>query len=42
VEIDWPDAKSLDRSVVRGIRSLEDDVEQTGAARDATVYTMSA
>jgi YD repeat-containing protein len=38
VEIDSPDAKSLDRSVVRGIHALEDDVEQTGAARHATVY----
>jgi len=41
VEIDWPDAAGLDRSVVTGIRALEDDVAQTGAARHATVYTIS-
>jgi YD repeat-containing protein len=39
IEIDWPDASSLDRSVVTGIRALEDDVAQTGPARTATVYT---
>ena len=39
IEIDSPDAKSLDRSVVTGIRALEDDVAQVGPARTATVYT---
>ena len=38
VEIDWPDAAGLDRSVVTGIRSLEDDVPQTGSSRSATLY----
>ena len=38
VEIDWPDAAALDRTVVTGIRSLEDDVPQTGTSRSATLY----
>jgi YD repeat-containing protein len=38
VEIDWPDASSLDRSVVTNIRKLEDDAPQTGSAREATMY----
>ena len=32
VEINWPDVTTLDRSIVRGIRKLDDDVPQTGAA----------
>ena len=39
VEIDWPDANDLDRSVVTEIRSLEEDVRQVGEAAIATVYT---
>ena len=38
VEIDWPDASTLDRSVVTGIRRLDDDVAQTGEALHATLY----
>ena len=38
VEIDWPDAASLDRSVVTDIVALDEDLPQTGAARDATLY----
>ncbi len=38
VEIDWPDVTTLDRSVVTGIRKLDDDVPQTGDALDATLY----
>jgi catechol 2,3-dioxygenase-like lactoylglutathione lyase family enzyme len=39
VEIDWPDATVLDRSVVTEISKLEDDVEQTGESARATLYT---
>jgi lactoylglutathione lyase len=38
LEIDWPDAAGLDRSVVTGIRRLEDDVPQIGDSRSATLY----
>ena len=38
IEVDWPDASSLDRSVVTDIRRLEDDVPQTGDAVAATLY----
>jgi YD repeat-containing protein len=42
VEIDWPDASTLDRSVVTDIRRLDDDVPQTGESAGATLYTASA
>ncbi len=38
VEIDWPDAGTLDRSVVTDIVRLEDDVPQAGEAAIATLY----
>lgn len=40
VEVDWPDASSLDRSIVTEIVKLDDDVPQTGSAREATIYTV--
>lgn len=38
IEIDWPDASTLDRSIVAEITKLEDEVPQHGAAREATLY----
>lgn len=38
VEIDWPDAKTLDRSVVTGLRKLADDIPQTGEALQARLF----
>lgn len=38
VEIDWPDASTLDRSIVTTIARLEDDVPQDAEARDASLY----
>ncbi len=42
VEVDWPDASTLDRSVVADIRKLDDDVPQTGDSAGATLYTAGA
>jgi YD repeat-containing protein len=39
LEIDWPDAASLDRSVVTDISRLEDEVAQTGESAHASLYT---
>lgn len=38
VELDWPDVSTLDRSIVTDIKSLHDDVPQTGDALRATLY----
>jgi lactoylglutathione lyase len=38
VEIDWPDANTLDRSVVTGLRKLADDIPQTGEALQARLF----
>ena len=38
VEANWPDASTLDRSVVTTIRRLEDDRPQTGEAARARLY----
>lgn len=38
VEVDWPDANTIDRSVVTDIMSLDDEVPQVGEARVATIY----
>jgi lactoylglutathione lyase len=38
IEINWPDATTLDTSVVGEIRKLADDVPQTGDALRATLY----
>ena len=38
VEIDWPDASSLDRDLITDIRRLDDDVPQTGEAATASLY----
>jgi YD repeat-containing protein len=42
IEIDWPDVTTLDRSRLPGLKRLEDDVEQTGEARQATLYHTGA
>ena len=42
VEIDWPDVGTLDRAVVTDIRSLADEVPQTGDSAGATLYTARA
>jgi lactoylglutathione lyase len=39
VEIDWPDASTLDRSIITDIRRLDDEIPQTGSARGATLYS---
>jgi YD repeat-containing protein len=39
IEVDWPDASTLDRSIVTNIRRLDDEIPQTGSARDATLYS---
>ena len=39
VEVDWPDVSTLDRSIVTDIRRLDDEIPQTGSARDATLYS---
>ena len=38
VEVDWPDASTLDRSVVRGIARLDEQIPQRGDAAIATLY----
>jgi hypothetical protein len=38
VEVDWPDAATLDRSVVTEIVRLADERAQTGDAASATLY----
>jgi YD repeat-containing protein len=38
VEIDWPDARSLDRSIVTELPKLADHVPQAAAASGATLY----
>jgi YD repeat-containing protein len=42
VEIDWPDASTLDRNVVTDIVRLRDMVEQGEQNRGARLYTRSA
>jgi YD repeat-containing protein len=39
IEIDWPDASTLDRSVVTEIVPLDADLPQDGDAAQATLYT---
>jgi hypothetical protein len=38
VEIDWPDASTLDRSAIPELTRLDDDVPQTEAGKSATLY----
>jgi lactoylglutathione lyase len=38
VEVDWPDASTLDRSVVTNLGRLADERPQTGDAARATLY----
>jgi catechol 2,3-dioxygenase-like lactoylglutathione lyase family enzyme len=38
VEIDWPDATTLDRTVIPELRRLQDEVEQTPDGLRATLY----
>jgi YD repeat-containing protein len=38
VEVDWPDASTLDRSAIPELTRLEDELPQTEAARSATLY----
>lgn len=39
VEIDWPDASTLDRSIVTDLRRLADDVPQPPGAELASLFT---
>jgi catechol 2,3-dioxygenase-like lactoylglutathione lyase family enzyme len=41
VEVDWPDVRTLDRSIVTDVRKLDDEVQQTDEARAATLYHAS-
>ena len=38
IEVDWPDAAGVDRSVVTDWRTLEEQVPQVGEAAEATLY----
>jgi lactoylglutathione lyase len=38
IEVDWPDAAGVDRSVVTDWRTLEEQVPQVGEAAAATLY----
>jgi len=38
VEIDWPDASTLDRSIVTDLKRLEDDIPQLADARSASLF----
>jgi YD repeat-containing protein len=38
VEIDWPDASTLDRSSIPELTRLDDELPQTEVARSATLY----
>lgn len=38
IEVDWPDASTLDRSLITELKSLGDEIEQSGEARTATLY----
>jgi YD repeat-containing protein len=38
VEVNWPDASTIDRSVVTEMKKLDDDVPQTGEALRATLF----
>jgi catechol 2,3-dioxygenase-like lactoylglutathione lyase family enzyme len=39
VEIDWPDARTLDRSIVTDLRRLADDQPQAAGAERASLFT---
>jgi catechol 2,3-dioxygenase-like lactoylglutathione lyase family enzyme len=39
VEIDWPDARTLDRSIVTDLRRLADDQPQAPGAENASLFT---
>jgi catechol 2,3-dioxygenase-like lactoylglutathione lyase family enzyme len=39
VEIDWPDARTLDRSIVTDLRRLADDQPQADGAERASLFT---
>ena len=39
VEIDWPDAKTIDRSIVADLRRLADDQPQAADAEGASLFT---
>jgi len=41
VEVNWPDASTIDRSIVTNISHIEDERPQTGRAREATLYARS-
>lgn len=38
VEVNWPDASTLDRSIVTDLRKLEEERPQEGEAAEATLY----
>ena len=38
IEVDWPDASTLDPALAAELHPLEDDAPQTGEAARATLY----
>ena len=42
VEIDWPDASTLDRTIVSDLRKLADDQPQAAGAEHASLFTARA
>jgi hypothetical protein len=42
LEVNWPDASTVDRSVVGEIPKRSDDVPQSDDARGATLYHTSS
>jgi YD repeat-containing protein len=38
VEVNWPDASTIDRSIVTDMKKLDDDIPQTGEALRATLF----
>ena len=39
VEIDWPDARTLDRAIITDLRKLADDQPQAAGAENASLFT---
>ncbi len=42
VEIDWPDARTLDRAIITDLRKLADDQPQAPGAENASLFTARA
>ena len=42
VEIDWPDASTLDRTIITDLRKLADEQAQAPGAENASLFTAKA